>query len=47
VIYLRKARDDGYTDMSSAKSDPSFASVISDPTVQEALAPKPIDPTQP
>jgi tetratricopeptide (TPR) repeat protein len=51
VIYLRKARDDGYTDINSAKSDPSFAKVISDPSVQEALAPKPVEssaePTQP
>jgi tetratricopeptide (TPR) repeat protein len=46
VIYLRKARDDGYTDINSAKSDPSFAKVISDPAVQEALAPKPIEPTE-
>jgi tetratricopeptide (TPR) repeat protein len=47
VIYLRKARDDGYTDMNSVKSDPSFAQVISDPAVQEVLAPKPIESTQP
>jgi hypothetical protein len=33
--------------MNSVKSDPSFAKVISDPAVQEVLAPKPIESTQP
>jgi tetratricopeptide (TPR) repeat protein len=45
VVYLRKARDDGYKEINSAKSDPAFAKILSDPAVQEALAPKPVEPT--
>src|SRR5208282_462054 len=41
VIYLKKARDEGFQDMNSVKSDPSFASVIQDPGVQEILLLKP------
>jgi tetratricopeptide (TPR) repeat protein len=40
IIYLKKARDEGYQDMNSVKSDPSFAIVIEDPVVQELLADK-------
>jgi tetratricopeptide (TPR) repeat protein len=47
VIYLKKARDDGYKDMNSIKSDPSFASVIKDPAVQEVLLAKPPEAAQP
>ncbi len=51
VIYLRKARDEGYKDIETVKTDPSFAKVIHDPAIQEALAPKPetepIQPSQP
>jgi len=47
VIYLRKAKDEGYKDLSAVKSDPSFAAVLKDPTVQEVIAPKPPDSTQP
>ena len=47
VIYLRKAKDEGYKDLSAVKSDPSFAAVLKDPAVQEVLAPKPPDSTQP
>lgn len=47
LIYLRKARDEGYKELSSAKTDPSFAAVIKDPAVQEVLAPKPPDSPQP
>jgi tetratricopeptide (TPR) repeat protein len=35
--YLRKARDEGYTDLAAAKTDPAFARVINDPSVQEIL----------
>lgn len=41
VIYLKKARDEGFKDMNQAKTDPSFAAVLKDPAVQEALEPKP------
>jgi len=44
LIYLRKAKDEGYKELSSVKSDPSFAVVLKDPAVQEVLAPKPTQP---
>src|SRR5260370_35418351 len=47
VIYLRKAKDEGYKEMSTVKSDPYFSAVLSDPAVQAGLAPKPLDSTQP
>jgi tetratricopeptide (TPR) repeat protein len=47
VIYLRKAKDEGYKELAAVKSDPSFAAVLQDPGVQEVLAPKPPDGTQP
>jgi len=47
LIYLRKAKDEGYKELAAVKSDPSFAAVLKDPGIQEVLAPKPIDSTQP
>ncbi|HEV1993813.1 MAG TPA: tetratricopeptide repeat protein [Candidatus Acidoferrum sp.] len=47
LIYLRKAKDEGYKELSAVKSDPSFAAVLKDPAIQEVLAPKPPDSTQP
>ncbi len=47
VIYLRKAKDEGYKDLSAVKSDPSFAVVLKDPAIQEVIATKPLDGTQP
>jgi len=47
VIYLRKAKDEGYKELSAVKSDPSFAAVLKDPAIQEVLAPKPPETTQP
>ncbi len=41
ALYLRKARDEGYKELAAVKTDPSFASVIADPDIQEALTPKP------
>lgn len=35
--YLKLARDDGYVDFMKAQSDPAFAKVIKDATVQEVL----------
>jgi tetratricopeptide (TPR) repeat protein len=40
LIYLRKARDEGYKEMNTVKSDPSFAAVLKNPDIQEVLAPK-------
>ncbi len=47
LIYLRKAKDEGYKELSAVKSDPSFAAVLKDPALQEVLAPKLTDSTQP
>ena len=47
LIYLRKAKDEGYKELSAAKSDPSFAAALKDPAIQEVLAPKPPDSTHP
>jgi tetratricopeptide (TPR) repeat protein len=47
VVYLKKAKDEGYQDMNSVKSDPAFASVLNDPSVQELLivrAPETVQP---
>ncbi len=47
LIYLRKAKDEGYKELSAVKTDPSFAAVLKDPGIQEVLAPKPRESTQP
>jgi len=47
VIYLRKARDEGYKDLDSAKTDPAFAAVLKDPAIQEILSPAPPGTVQP
>jgi tetratricopeptide (TPR) repeat protein len=47
LIYLRKAKDEGYKELAAVKSDPSFAAVLKDPAIQEVLAPKPPDSPQP
>src|ERR1700741_578060 len=45
VIYLRKAKDEGFTALEAAKSAPVFPAYLKVPAVQEALAPKPTDGT--
>jgi tetratricopeptide (TPR) repeat protein len=47
VLYLKKARDEGYQYVNSVESDPSFASVIKDPAVQEFLLEKAPNTAQP
>jgi len=48
LIYLKKARDEGYKDLNSVKSDPAFAQVLKDPSIQDFLAAdKAADNTQP
>jgi tetratricopeptide (TPR) repeat protein len=47
VIYLKKAKDEGYKDYAAAKTDPSFAAVLKDPAIQEVLASKPEETGQP
>jgi tetratricopeptide (TPR) repeat protein len=44
IVYLKKAREEGYQDMQAIKTDPSFADVVQDPAVQELLAEKAPDP---
>lgn len=43
LIYLRKAKDEGYKQLAAIKEDPSFAALIKNPAIQEVLAPRPED----
>jgi len=47
LLYLRKAKDEGYKELAAAKTDPTFAAVLKNPEIQELLAPKPPEITQP
>jgi tetratricopeptide (TPR) repeat protein len=47
LLYLRKAKDEGYKSLADLKTDPAFSSVVKLPAIQEILAPKPVDSTQP
>src|SRR5213076_470328 len=47
LIYLRKAKDEGYKELSAVKTDPSFAAALKDPAMQEVLTPKSPASTQP
>jgi tetratricopeptide (TPR) repeat protein len=47
IIYLKKAKDDGYKEMDTAKTDPAFALVIHDPAVQDVLASRAAEGSQP
>jgi len=47
ILYLRKAKDEGYADFSEAKKDPSFAMVLKSPEAQDLFAPKAVDAAQP
>jgi len=47
LIYLRKAKDEGYKELSDVKTDPSFAAVVKNPAILEVLAPKSAENTQP
>ncbi len=46
LIYLRKAKDEGYKELASAKTDPAFAAALKEPAIQEVLAPRQAE-TQP
>src|SRR3974377_614439 len=46
VLYLKKAKDEGYQDINSVKSDPAFASVLKEPAIQEILMVPPADTAQ-
>jgi tetratricopeptide (TPR) repeat protein len=41
LIYLRKAKDEGYKELNAAKSDPAFAAVLKDPAIQAVFVVKP------
>ena len=47
ILYLRKARDEGYPDFNAAKKDPSFAALLKNPAAEELFAPKPTEQEQP
>jgi len=43
LLYLRKAKEEGYKELEAAKTDPTFAAVMKDPGIQEILTPKRAD----
>src|ERR1700720_1563236 len=47
VLYLRKAKEEGYATISDVKKDPAFAAVLKDPAVITLLAPAVAESTQP
>jgi len=47
VLYLRKAKEEGYAKIDDVKKDPAFAAVLKDPLIIEMLAPKPAESAQP
>lgn len=47
IIYLRKAKDEGYKNLNTVKSDPAFAAVLKDPAIQEIIATKPPESVEP
>ncbi|HWY08323.1 MAG TPA: tetratricopeptide repeat protein [Candidatus Acidoferrales bacterium] len=47
ILYLRKARDEGYNDFNSVQKDPTFSLVLKSPAAEDLLAPKPVDSAQP
>jgi tetratricopeptide (TPR) repeat protein len=40
IVYLKKAKDEGFADLNAVRSDPSFAAVLKVPEMQELLQPK-------
>jgi tetratricopeptide (TPR) repeat protein len=46
LLYLRKAKDEGYKSINDVKSDPAFAAMLKLPGMQEVLAP-PVEQSQP
>jgi tetratricopeptide (TPR) repeat protein len=47
LVYLRKAKEEGFASMNDVKTDPSFSAVLKLPETQELLAPKASDSTLP
>src|ERR1700739_123909 len=46
VLYLRKAKEEGYSQIDDVKKDPAFAALLKDPMVMDLLAPKPAESAQ-
>ena len=46
IVYLRKAKDEGFKELNNAKTDPDFAIMLQNPEIQEILAPKPVESAQ-
>ena len=46
VLYLRKAKEEGYAKINDVKKDPAFAALLTDPVIIELLAPKPVESAQ-
>ncbi|MBS1866641.1 MAG: hypothetical protein JSS69_12070, partial [Acidobacteria bacterium] len=40
LVYLRKAKDEGYKSMKDIQTDPAFSAMMNLPEMQEVLAPK-------
>ena len=47
ILYLRKAKEEGYTSMGDVKKDPAFAAILKDPIVIDLLNPKVAETEQP
>jgi tetratricopeptide (TPR) repeat protein len=47
LVYLRKAKEEGFASMNDVKTDPSFSAVLKLPETQELLVPKAPDSTLP
>jgi len=48
VLYLRKAKDEGYASfVSDVKKDKAFSAALKIPEVQDMVAPKPVETTEP
>jgi tetratricopeptide (TPR) repeat protein len=46
IFYLRKSKEEGYTQINEVKKDPAFAALLKDPVVIDLLAPKPVESAQ-
>lgn len=47
ILYLRKAKDEGYGALAKVKTDPAFSAYLNNADIQEVLMPKPRDDNRP
>lgn len=40
LLYLRKAKEEGYKELAAAKTDPAFSALLNTPAMQEILTPR-------